>query len=687
MKKTNLILSMVLIMIFFSATLSFSDQDIVCIDPGHGGPGADKFHNGGDGYGGAGPVLGIAEQWVNFQVALELYEMIQFGTFYNVIMTRTSEGDTSIPTNHTRNLWYRANKANYGDNGNPVDQFISIHHNGIEPAGTTGTEVFWTSVINTDSGDSRYYGVWLPAYQDSLLAMKIHFRLLDLWHYTDRCSSRCGSNPLNIYCCDKNYFVVRNTVMPSALSEASNLNDAVEESLFNNPETGHAEAEAFAIFEGWESHRDNMGIAIVKNAYSGGNEGKVVIADWNCYNDDTTSSPYFRCWLMHEQYCLKAITPQIINGHEYAFHHWTHLDPWGGQIGDDMYQPIWPIIVWAEWDYHRYVAYFTGGPYSAQVVSPNGWETWYVAEQEIITWNVSPGADSTTYVDIFLDRNGGNDGYPEKLVDSIPGAYYDGWTWTVTGPVSTHCRIKIVVYDRAGNSDEDVSNYDFSITGSGNNNPEIDRHLHCKYPYEECNDCIKYGGSFTLEVNAHDPDGDSIYYEWYAFALPFPGHFGNGYDTMTTAENYVEYFTPAKAEAESPVQGGDDEPKQEDVFLMVMVVDVRGGSNFITGYLGLYEPETSCLCGDANGDSVGNVGDLVFFATYLFQEGPPPPEPIERADVNNDCEVDIADLIYLATYHFCSGPPPECGWICPPDLKTPNSGSDDQISGKFLISF
>ena len=66
MKKIFLILCWVIMTPF---SVCFGQYYHVCIDPGHGGPGADKFHNGGDGYGGAGPVLGIAEQWVNFQVA------------------------------------------------------------------------------------------------------------------------------------------------------------------------------------------------------------------------------------------------------------------------------------------------------------------------------------------------------------------------------------------------------------------------------------------------------------------------------------------------------------------------------------------------------------------------------------------------------------------------------------------
>jgi len=203
----------------------------------------------------------------------------------------------------------------------------------------------------------------------------------------------------------------------------------------------------------------------------------------------------------------------------------------------------------AEFDFHRYVAYFTGGPYSAQVVSPNGWEIWHVGEQRDIVWNVSIGADSTTMVYIYLDRNGGNDGYPEQLLDSIPGAYYYGWGWTVTPPYSTHCRIKVVAYDRAGNSAWDVSNLDFIISDSGNNDPVIDSSLQCKYPQEECGDCIQYGEQVTIEVLAHDPDGDSMYYEWWCWF----GHFAeNGQNTITTPQNYVTYVAPTKGKAESP---------------------------------------------------------------------------------------------------------------------------------------
>jgi len=511
----------------------------------------------------------------------------------------------------------------------------------------------------TDSLYPRVRGYWRPANMDSLLAWKGHLRLLDIWDYKDRCVTRCEPGSGGSFCCDETRlppserkFVLFNTVMPSGLSEASNLRDTTEELLFDDPNSGHADSEAVAIYDGWQSHKDNMGIAIVKNGYSLGSEGKVIISDWlNCYDDDTVSSPYVTCWLMGELYCLKAITPQIINGNEYTFHHWAHLSPTGEQIGENWLDPVWPITVWQEWDYHRYVAYFSGGPYTAQVVSPNGWEIWHVGEQRWILWNVSIGADSTSLVDVFLDRNGGNTGYPEQLASNI-WAGYGGFCWTVTGDVSAHCKIKIVAEDVAGNSDEDSSDFDFSISETGNNNPVIDTGLHCKYAQTECNECIKYGEWFTLEVHAHDPDADSIYYEWYAFLGQFP----NGESTMTTAENYVVYTAPDWAK---PNVG-----KQWDDFLSVTVVDVRGGSNFTYGYLGLYYPETNCICGDLNSDTYLNSADIVFLIDYLFKGGPTP-FPLEKGDVNKDCVINSADVTYFQNYMFKRGPRPECGWICP----------------------
>jgi hypothetical protein len=282
------------------------------------------------------------------------------------------------------------------------------------------------------------------------------------------------------------------------------------------------------------------------------------------------------------------------------------------------------------------------------VTSPDGYETWHVTEQETTTWS-SAYLCTTSYVDIYLSRDGGINFDP--IISDLFNA--GSYVWTVTGSYSAHCRIKVVVEDVAGNSDEDVSDHDFSISAPGNDNPMIDEPLHCKDPQDECNECIKYGESFTLEITAHDPDGDSIYYEWHAYS----GHFPNGQDTMTTAENYVVYTAPAKAK----------DPLED--YLSVGVIDVRGGQSWISGLLGLYAPGTSCRCGDVTGNSVVDIADVVYLVTYLYVEGPPP-DLMETGDANNDCVVNIADAVYIQNYLFGGGPPPECGWICPPEKFT-----------------
>ena len=60
--------------------------------------------------------------------------------------------------------------------------------------------------------------------------------------------------------------------------------------------------------------------------------------------------------------------------------------------------------------------------------------------------------------------------------------------------------------------------------------------------------------------------------------------------------------------------------------------------------------------GDANGDGIINIADIVSLLSQLFQG-----VPIECAialDVNGDGNADAADAVYLAAYIFQGGPPP-----------------------------
>jgi hypothetical protein len=65
------------------------------------------------------------------------------------------------------------------------------------------------------------------------------------------------------------------------------------------------------------------------------------------------------------------------------------------------------------------------------------------------------------------------------------------------------------------------------------------------------------------------------------------------------------------------------------------------------------------IVGDATGDGVIDVADVMSLINYLFIEGSAP-DPLEAGDANCDGAVDIADVMYLINYLFIEGPPPDC---------------------------
>jgi hypothetical protein len=79
------------------------------------------------------------------------------------------------------------------------------------------------------------------------------------------------------------------------------------------------------------------------------------------------------------------------------------------------------------------------------------------------------------------------------------------------------------------------------------------------------------------------------------------------------------------------------------------------------------------MAGDANGDSVVDVADVVYEINYLFIDGPYP-LCLDCADANGDCRIDICDVVYLLNYLFKEGVAPEipqCDWSEPVNLRPP----------------
>jgi len=66
------------------------------------------------------------------------------------------------------------------------------------------------------------------------------------------------------------------------------------------------------------------------------------------------------------------------------------------------------------------------------------------------------------------------------------------------------------------------------------------------------------------------------------------------------------------------------------------------------------------LPGDANGDEIVNLGDVVFLISYLYKSGSAP-TPISVGDINGDCSVDLGDVVYLISYLYKAGPIPREG--------------------------
>ncbi|MGB8657912.1 MAG: SBBP repeat-containing protein [Candidatus Zixiibacteriota bacterium] len=65
------------------------------------------------------------------------------------------------------------------------------------------------------------------------------------------------------------------------------------------------------------------------------------------------------------------------------------------------------------------------------------------------------------------------------------------------------------------------------------------------------------------------------------------------------------------------------------------------------------------MSGDANGDWIVDVEDVIYLVNYLFK-GRPAPNPLERGDATCDGIVDSGDVAFLINYLFKRGSAPSC---------------------------
>jgi len=64
-----------------------------------------------------------------------------------------------------------------------------------------------------------------------------------------------------------------------------------------------------------------------------------------------------------------------------------------------------------------------------------------------------------------------------------------------------------------------------------------------------------------------------------------------------------------------------------------------------------------CVNGDANGDGIWDLGDVIYLINYLYRGGPPPVS-LQAGDAHCDGIVDLADVVYLINYLYRGGSAP-----------------------------
>ena len=190
------------------ADSDFTQPHQVCLDPGHGGPEAQKYGNNGDDAGAYGYEDSLSEQWVNLMVAFALRDSLYLWgscpghTVTGVIMTR--EDQTDIPYG-VPGLRWRVTVANYANMGAPVNEFISIHHNGFPNPADQGTESFWSNSATTDSGATRD--------TTSKLARKVRMKVRYAFNADAECYECYKDRGARV----QSFFVLRNSRPASAL--------------------------------------------------------------------------------------------------------------------------------------------------------------------------------------------------------------------------------------------------------------------------------------------------------------------------------------------------------------------------------------------------------------------------------------------------------------------------------------
>jgi hypothetical protein len=118
-------------------------------------------------------------------------------------------------------------------------------------------------------------------------------------------------------------------------------------------------------------------------------------------------------------------------------------------------------------------------------------------------------------------------------------------------------------------------------------------------------------------------------------------------------------LTAAKIDAGSDPEALDAEFVLIEAFIPTGLADLQ---QHIDDTRSILIPELYALgafreyvCGDANGDGIVSVVDIVYLVNHLYAGGPAP-DPYQAADANGDTRMDIADVVAIVNYLFLGYP-------------------------------